>query len=51
MDLTQYAEVLAGLHKEFVQRFHQFHYTEVFVKIFRDPFNINPQRAPVDLEL
>ncbi len=51
VDLTQYAEVLSGLHEEFVRRFHQFDDTEVLIKIFHDPFNINPQRAPVDLQL
>ena len=51
VDLSQYAEILSGLLQEFQRRFQQFGETEILIKIFCDPFNMDPQNAPVNLQL
>ena len=51
VDLSQYAEILSGLLQEFQRRFQQFDETKILINIFCDPFNMDPQNAPVNLQL
>lgn len=47
----QYASILSDLSAEFARRFPQFLETEMEIKIFADPFSINPGSAPAGLQM
>lgn len=51
VDLGPYVHIVTGLCDEFERRFPQFDASKTPIKIFAEPFNINPETAPVDLQM
>lgn len=51
VDLGTYVQIVAGLYDEFVRRFPQFDASKIAINTFADPFNVNPETAPVHLQM